>query len=443
MTKFNTIKPIVDKNSYVTDTKINHRSDVCEIGDTKQQDQCYPQAKLIQWDNETNFSIRLKEDVEGSTNELKDGIFIWKSKDEKKEAHLYEIDIDEDGGLEFEVILHEKPSSNVIEYTLQTKGLNFFYQRELTKEEIDKGKSQPENTIGSYAIYHKTGRHNWVDKQYRTGKAFHIYRPFAIDSQDSTTWCELNIVDDLLTITVPQSFIDNAVYPIKIDPTFGYTSTGSKTSSVYGDNASYTIGTPLNKGSVTKITYYGYTSFGTKNIKAVIWNYDSPYAVITNGVGGTAAVSSTQQWVDLTYSTEPTVNASDDYYVGIVNETTTISCKYDDGISYDGDASDSGNDYSSPGAVSPNVLADELISVYATYDIIYPKLYYRKGGSTTEITLYTSEEPGWHDSLRVRADGATYYAQLDSNTSHTNASDLRVRQSGTTYAVLTEDSTPS
>lgn len=60
-----------------------------------------------------------------------------------------------------------------------------------------------------------------------------------------------------------------------------------------------------------------------------------------------------------------------------------------------------------------------------------------------DITLYNAEGGTWHDSLRVRVAGATWYAQLDSNTSHIYASDLRIRQNGTTYAVLTEEGTPS
>ena len=35
------------------------------------------------------------------------------------------------------------------------------------------------------------------------------------------------------------------------------------------------------------------------------------------------------------------------------------------------------------------------------------------------------------------------YAQLDSNISHTNASDLRMRVDSTTYAVLTASGIPS
>ena len=69
------------------------------------------------------------------------------------EAQFYELD---NGDFEFEYILKSIPSSNVIEFDIETKGLNFFYQPELTQQEIDEGASRPENVIGSYAVYHKT-----------------------------------------------------------------------------------------------------------------------------------------------------------------------------------------------------------------------------------------------------------------------------------------------
>lgn len=71
------------------------------------------------------------------------------------------------------------------------------------------------------------------------------------------------------------------------------------------------------------------------------------------------------------------------------------------------------------------------------------KLKYRKGGATTDITTYEAAGGGWNEALAIQANGTKYYAQCDSNTSHTNASDLRVRIGGVTYAVLSEEGTPT
>ena len=102
---------------------------------------------------------------------------------------------------------------------------------EITQEEIDDGASRPENVVGSYAVYHQTrGRVNdSAGMEYKTGKAFHIYRPEAIDRDGNKVWCDLSISEQTgtLTVTVPQPFLDTAMYPVRVDPTFGYTTAGS------------------------------------------------------------------------------------------------------------------------------------------------------------------------------------------------------------------------
>src|SRR3989304_7465306 len=104
-----------------------------EIGDTKQVD-FQPQVKIMRWDNEVNFSLRLVHEeltpqVATITSTEGEKI-LWLG--EKIEAYFYEVD----NGTEFEVILKQPPKTNVIEFTLNTKGLDFFYQPELTQEEI-------------------------------------------------------------------------------------------------------------------------------------------------------------------------------------------------------------------------------------------------------------------------------------------------------------------
>ena len=163
-----------------------------EIGDSKSDD-FFPQYKLIHWDNETNFSARLVT-KDGAVTEH-DGKLAYD--DGEKIARFYEKDTgDEDGGFEFDVVLNSKPESNVLTWTIQHKELDFFYQPALTEEEIAEGAFRPENVVGSYAVYHKTQKNNKVGgKEYRTGKAFHIYRPYAEDAEGTRAWCDLNITE--------------------------------------------------------------------------------------------------------------------------------------------------------------------------------------------------------------------------------------------------------
>jgi hypothetical protein len=121
-------------------------------------------------------------------------------------------------GFEFEIHLSAKPDSNVIPFSVQSKELDFCYQ---SGEREDDTVRVPDNIIGSYAAYHKSK----INNEYKTGKAFHIYRPWAKDATGEKVWCAFNKdwdgINDL-EIHIPQLFLDNATYPIIIDPTIGY-----------------------------------------------------------------------------------------------------------------------------------------------------------------------------------------------------------------------------
>jgi len=133
----------------------------------------------------------------------------------------------EDGGLRFELVLKEKPLVNSFSVPIKSKNLRFSYQPFLTEKDIAQGIMCPLNVEGSYAVYHATKKNN----QYMTGKAFHIYRPIAEDALGNKAWCSIHIdgyIDPTsLTITIPQQFLDEAVYPVTIDPDFGHTNIGA------------------------------------------------------------------------------------------------------------------------------------------------------------------------------------------------------------------------
>ena len=182
-----------------------------EIGDIKQS-QFEPQLKIIRWDNDANFSIRYV-DADVSTPIIVENSTKIEYQSTKIEAHFKEAG----EGYDFEIILKEKPVSNVSNFTIETKNLNFFYQPALTQQEIDDEVNRPDNVVGSYAVYHSTQKnHNKGQTNYKTGKAFHIYRPKAIDANNNSVWCDLSIDTNAktLTVTIPQSFLDTATYPV-------------------------------------------------------------------------------------------------------------------------------------------------------------------------------------------------------------------------------------
>jgi hypothetical protein len=175
-----------------------------------------------------DFNVKAKRPLLSKRMEYKSGdvtAFI-----EPREGTNNEFDID--------FTLHAKPNTNVFEYKIEgADEFDFFYQPALTQEEMDEGASRPEHVVGSYAVYHRTkGHHRVGDTNYATGKAFHIYRPKAIDAHGDAVWAELSYQSGTLAVTVPQKFLDDATYPVTVDPTFNQTTVGATQFNVPGLN---------------------------------------------------------------------------------------------------------------------------------------------------------------------------------------------------------------
>jgi hypothetical protein len=375
-----------------------------EIGDSKQPD-FYPQFKTKHWDNECNFSIRLKDDTYEADNirlRTRAGKQIVEWQKGIKTARFYELDGFEDGGFEIEVEFSEKPDTNVIEYTLETKELDLFYQPPLTQEEIDAGSIQPDDVVGSYAAYHKTKKHNRVGgKEYRTGKAFHIYRPKAVDSNGTEVWCELNIDDDLLTVTVPQEFLDTAVYPVIVDPTFGYTSAGIYAEPI-ADNFDFrpsitsrpraTVWAPGIDINVISITGHVYgNGTNTINQKAFIGEADIDDDKVVNiSQKENTSVSNTKHWETFVLSSAFSVDSTKDYALGLIGDGGGLSSSrsvllyYDLGNGYYNTGDEFVSPYSSAMPDPWNLTYEwfgpsdgQISSIYATYEFeLTPGTYY-------------------------------------------------------------------
>lgn len=136
--------------------------------------------------------------------------------------------------------LAAKPTTNVFKYDIQgSENFDFFYQPPLTAAEVAHGDTRPDNVVGSYAVYSKDKKdfkNGGIN--YSTGKVAHIYRPQAIDAKGNTVWADLNYSNGVLSVTVPQSFLDTAVYPVTVDPTFGQVTQGASSINLAGANAS-------------------------------------------------------------------------------------------------------------------------------------------------------------------------------------------------------------
>ena len=100
------------------------------------KDEFEPKLEVQRWDNECSFSVKLIEDekVSPTLSFDKDKI-IWEKGNLKIEY------FDTEDAYKFVWHLKEKPASNVVQFQVESKDVVFYYQPELTQEEIDEGAS--------------------------------------------------------------------------------------------------------------------------------------------------------------------------------------------------------------------------------------------------------------------------------------------------------------
>lgn len=201
---------------------------------------------------------------------------------EPKEGTENEFDID--------FTLHAKPDTNVFTYKIEgAEEFDFFYQPELTPEEIADGAKRPENVVGSYAVYHKTKAHyctNCNSPNYATGKVFHIFRPKVIDANGVEAWAQLDYSNGQLTVTVSQTFLDNALFPVIVDPTFGQTSIGASFGAFGTSRALTKTGyryTASSGDTITGYSIYGQTSGSSRDENVAAYTFSGGIPVTRLG----------------------------------------------------------------------------------------------------------------------------------------------------------------
>ena len=257
-----------------------------------------------------------------------------------------------DGTFVWDIEFAKKPLTNVFTWELSySSGLKFCYQGELTQQEIDEGCSRPDNVVGSYAVY--CNKRNHIKRadgstivNYRNGKLCHIYRPLCIDADKKTVWADLHVGYSLdvwgmvLTITIPQKFLDTAKYPIVLDPDVGYTSPGGSNSGTDntgvcqvkdGDGNLYAVGGTA--GTLDSVSVYlaveGVNDWN-KNIDAGVYNKavgDAPDDLLDNAT--LTSGWTTGDWNEITLPDSVAVSASTPYFPAVAYATGTGNTKYD------------------------------------------------------------------------------------------------------------------
>lgn len=361
-------------NNSLVEKKVSPFSDVSvELLDTKET-ALQPQIKISRFNNDANFSVRLK-DTGGVFSVDKDKVSY---QSDLGESRIYELPDDK---FEFDTVISAKPASNVVEYALQHKNVVAIYQPALTVAEAVEGFYRPDDVVGSYAIYHDSKR----DNAYKTGKVTHVYRPYIEDANLSKVWCELNIdlQSNLMTVTIPQDFLDTATYPLRLDPTFGFTDLGA---SDFSAIASRSYGSLFDSYTATTGDILASISVGAKYVTSSAAASLGVYSVTTNLPDAqldtaTATVDSTSHAWHTTASIGTAMSGSTEYCSAFYNGgSNNLVFAYDAGVA--GDASWDTSAGLQATWTSAGTIARKF-SIYSTYDA---------AGTPTVTDLDTDED---------------------------------------------------
>jgi len=168
------------------------------------------------WKGEAGLKIKYDMGEPTAAEKLKD----------KRDIQIITDEVNfEDGGFKIDILLDKKPKTNKFCYTIEGyENYNFLKQPEPSE---NFNYDNPDEMVGSYAVYHNSLRNN----QYKTGKIIHIPFPqvWEVNDKDNTKQRVEDFTYDRkgnLCVIVQQDFLNKADYPVRIDPTFGYTSCG-------------------------------------------------------------------------------------------------------------------------------------------------------------------------------------------------------------------------
>jgi hypothetical protein len=317
----------------------------------------------------------------------------------------------EDGnpnGFKVDILLNERPDTNRFCYAIEgAENYDFFYQPEITDEEAEeqhhgkgdartleeiKRSMRPEDIVGSYAVYHKSLK----DNDYKTGKVMHIPRPQVWSLSDETTkvWADLSYDAGELCVTVPQKFLDTAPYPVRVDPTFGYTSVGATVGRTIAENnifllriRSYragTVATSTQAGTMTQLSVNLLTDAGiteTIDIYTAVYTKDSGgsnvHGLLESSERTNLAITTSSAWYDFPLSSAITAVPYIVTALGNANEIVfgdgadNVLIPFDTGgttyTSFTNGASGYTTQKGDPWSVSPTLT--NLLSIYVTYSI--------------------------------------------------------------------------
>lgn len=389
---------------------------------------------------------------------ITDNIFRW---DDKRPDFL-----------KWDIVLDKKPNTNVFVWEITaSKGLKFSYQMPLEEEaqmyeaqgghdskaiQMIRDSIREPDIDGSYAVYidGKKGRYlknGKVKVDYKTGKLCHIPRPLCIEADGKEWFAKVEInkiayngINDFykLRITVPQDKLDNAKYPLTIDPTLGYTSIGATTYSALALIGSQCEGTTAGSAGVaTKIYFYCHQA---GSVKVTMYDGDGDGTGDDRLIPTYEVVASAQGWEYADVSGQGfAIEESTDYYLWYCNASSSPTMTY---VRRDGGDADEFRYAYSNNTVYADQFADpsdkDLTATFAWNISLYLEFDDLDAITLTDITANRVYQRDSDDYVDITVSGTYAGANIyDVQAQIVDASDHTTAITGCSWTML--DSTPT
>jgi hypothetical protein len=195
-----------------------------------------------------------------------------------------------------------------------------------------------------------------------------FYAPEIIDAVGNKVKGELHIENGILSVTIPQDFLDTAVYPVRhaAGLTFGFTTCGATAGGWAADQTVGARNGPAisSTGNITDINVCMATDGnGTSHIKGFITT--TAYAIVANSItsGQLINAPSSGTWNKITYS-GPSVTSGTTYYPWIIADGNWSEMHNAGGSRAFKLTSES---YASPSDPTSPTVQSYSSSIYATY----------------------------------------------------------------------------
>ncbi len=361
-----------DNNTYKVKSSVVPKNKETEVGDIYEID-FKPQIKIKRWNNNANLSVRVKGLPEGEEVVMNKGNKITHTKGYMETRFFFvEEEDSECSRHEMDVVLYDRPPNNYVEFTISSKNLVFYKQPELTQDEIDNGAERPDNIVGSYAVYNK----ELIDSVWLETKAMHIYRPIIRDATGKEIWGEIDIVAEAegqfgtMKVTIDKEWLKDAVYPVTVDPTFGYTTGGGSTQKC-NEVVTGNVFTCPQDGFMYGMSAYLSKGSASRNAEAACYYANQDLFGYTTT---TATVPSAAGWLDFTDGGGPaapnfTLTAGNSYFL-VVNMDNAVSLLHWDTVTGAEERTDpqTFGTWDDPGTFATDT-TNRQYSIYASYII--------------------------------------------------------------------------